>query len=171
MRLSITPMDEAPGVDEDEAGVRGQKAMRLIITDVTEMHGGNYCVAGWKAQGQRMVRPLPNGANSTAGLLQQHGIAPGASIDVFPHRTTASKCVPASHGRYARRSGDHPACERRANRLVRRGCPLTYGTVSGAFFGHIAHNSIWNNICSARRRLRWPPDDNYIGRLGSLRLR
>jgi hypothetical protein len=54
--------------------------MRLIITDLTEMSPGNFCVAGWDAQAQRMVRPLPNGANWTQALLQQSGIAPGATV-------------------------------------------------------------------------------------------
>ena len=33
--------------------------MEILITDVTEMSGNNYCVAGWDAANKRMVRPLP----------------------------------------------------------------------------------------------------------------
>lgn len=51
---------------------KGRYKMRLVITDVTEMHGGNYCVAGWNAQTDRMVRPLPNGANWTASIRLVH---------------------------------------------------------------------------------------------------
>jgi len=35
--------------------------MQILITDVTEMHQGNYCVAGWNLNAGTMVRPLPNG--------------------------------------------------------------------------------------------------------------
>jgi hypothetical protein len=120
--------------------------MRLVITDLTEMHGGNYCVAGWDPEAERMVRPLPNGANWTVGLLQQHGIAPGLPIDVvptgqqhpseFPHRT---EDMPVD-----RESIQHanagPINWFAAN------APLAYGTVSDAFAGRVAHNSIWNNV-------------------------
>jgi hypothetical protein len=70
--------------------------MDILITDVTEMSGTNYCVAGWDVGGHRMVRPLPGGQYWTAELLTQHGIAPGVTIQVtpqgvptgaFPHRT------------------------------------------------------------------------------------
>ncbi len=31
---------------------------RIIVTDVTEMQGGMFCVAGWDGGAGRMVRPL-----------------------------------------------------------------------------------------------------------------
>lgn len=70
--------------------------MDLLITDVTEMGGDTYCVAGWDVTAKRMVRPLPNGNNWSATLVRQHGIAAGkliravpkgASNGIFPHRT------------------------------------------------------------------------------------
>lgn len=70
--------------------------MELLITDVTEMGSGVYCVAGWEVAARRMVRPLPGGNNWAAALLGQHGIMPGKLIRVeprgtpngiFPHRT------------------------------------------------------------------------------------
>jgi hypothetical protein len=39
--------------------------MDIFITDVTEMHAGNYCVAGWDAAGGQMIGPLPGGFNWT----------------------------------------------------------------------------------------------------------
>jgi hypothetical protein len=42
---------------------RGEWPMEILITDVTEMGGGNCCVAGWDVVAKRMVRPLPNGSN------------------------------------------------------------------------------------------------------------
>jgi hypothetical protein len=70
--------------------------MELLITDLTEMGGGIYCVAGWDVEAQRMVRPLPNGNNWATALIQQHRIVSGRLIKVarrgvangiFPHRT------------------------------------------------------------------------------------
>jgi hypothetical protein len=56
----------------------------IRITDLTEMSPGNYCVAGWDAAAQRMIRPLPNGANWTAATLQQFGVTPGALLRLAP---------------------------------------------------------------------------------------
>jgi hypothetical protein len=78
--------------------------MELLITDVTEMGGDTYCVAGWNITGNRMVRPLPNGSNWSAALLRQHGIVAGSKIvvpkgasnGIFPHRTEDTPINPAS---------------------------------------------------------------------------
>jgi len=140
--------------------------MRLVVTDITEMHGGNYCVAGWDAQAQRMVRPLPNGANWTAGLLQQHAIMPGASIDVtpaglphpgaFPHRTEDTPVAEATIGQVNAGPIDWFAT----------GAPLTHATVSSAFSDHIVHNSIWNNV----RQGVYVPVGTHVGSLSAVRL-
>jgi hypothetical protein len=70
--------------------------MELLITDVTVMHGGNYCVAGWNAPEGKMIRPLPLGHHWSAALLAKHSVVPGSLIHVqpsgkpnsaFPHRT------------------------------------------------------------------------------------
>jgi hypothetical protein len=72
--------------------------MRILVTDVTEMWAGDYCVAGWCAQSGRMVRPLPEGFNWTARLLAQGGVAPSVEVDMqrmlfrkaradYPHKT------------------------------------------------------------------------------------
>lgn len=146
-------------------GRRGEP-MRLIITDVTEMHGGNFCVAGWDAQAQRMVRPLPNGANWTAGLLQQHGVVPGASIDVVPTGMQHSSTFP-------HRTEDTPinrAAVQHVNagpiNWFAAGAPLTNGTLSEAFAGHIAHNSIWNDVGQGV----YVPVGTQVGSLAAVRL-
>ena len=120
--------------------------MQLIITDVTEMHGNNFCVAGWGPQARRMVRPLPNGRNWTAWLLRQHNIIPGATIDVvptgrphqsaFPHRTEDTVVDPAR----IRHVNAGPIDWFGAN------APPAHNTVSAAFNNRIAHNSLWNNV-------------------------
>jgi hypothetical protein len=79
--------------------------MDLLITDVTEMGGGTYCVAGWDVNAKRMARPLPNGSNWSSQLLGQHGIVAGKMIraepkgtpsGIFPHRTEDAPIDPAS---------------------------------------------------------------------------
>ena len=118
--------------------------MRILITEVTEMHQGNYCVAGWRAAKGRMVRPLPDGANWTAPRLAANGIAPGVKIEVtangiqsnsvYPHRTEDVPIDPATINLIA----PGPAPWFGAN------APPAAPTLSEAFENHIQHNSVWN---------------------------
>jgi hypothetical protein len=120
--------------------------IRLIITDVTEMAAGNYCVAGWDQQRQRMVRPLPAGLNWTMPLLQQHQVAPGASLDVVP--------TGRAHTAYFPHLTEDTVVERDKIRHVSAGpinwfapdAPATHASVAEAFDGHLVHNSVWKNI-------------------------
>ena len=120
--------------------------MRLVITEVTEMSAGNFCVAGWNAQSGLMVRPLPSGANWTAGLLQQHSVAPGAVLNfnptglvhnsTFPHRTEDTPVDPSTItvvkvGPVAWFGPNVPTCA---------------GTLAQAFQGHVQHNSVWDGV-------------------------
>lgn len=140
--------------------------MRLIITDVTEMHGGNYCVAGWDSQTRRMVRPLPNGANWTAGLLQRHGVVPGASIDVvpagqqhqsaFPHRTEDTLINTA--GIQLLHAG--PIA------WLTVGAPPTHATVAQAFGRCLVHSRVWNG---AQQGVH-VPENTQIGSLSAVEL-
>jgi hypothetical protein len=113
---------------------------------ITEMSAGNFCVAGWHVQSRRMVRPLPNGGNWTAGLLQRHSIAPGAVLDfaptgvahpsAFPHHTEdapvdLANIAVVSVGPGAWFGPNAPPC---AN------------TLAQAFQGHVQHNSVWNGV-------------------------
>ena len=78
--------------------------MQLLITEVTEVHREDFCVAGWCATQARMVRPLPRGAHWGAALLKAHGIAPSAVISIaaietssagsYPHRTEDTQVQP-----------------------------------------------------------------------------
>ena len=70
--------------------------MPVLISEVTRMSGGNYCVAGWDLHSQRMVRPLQrSGANwrlgndrsvFTVGHLV-NCIPAGLRNTVYPHAT------------------------------------------------------------------------------------
>ena len=61
--------------------------MEILITDVTEMSGTNYCVAGWDATNKRMVRPLPGGGHWPAPLIAKYGIQPGTVLEIKPTGT------------------------------------------------------------------------------------
>ncbi|MGB6175694.1 MAG: hypothetical protein WBF43_05010 [Methylocella sp.] len=120
--------------------------MRLLITEVTEMHGGNYCVAGWHAETRTMVRPLPNGANWTAALLAQHGVVPGAALSLrsngmqpnsaYPHRTEDTPIDPAS----IKLVSPGPGTWFGAN------APPTSATLADAFEGNVRHNTAWDGV-------------------------
>lgn len=120
--------------------------MNLLITEVTEMHGGNYCVAGWRAETGTMVRPLPDGANWTAALLAQHGVVPGATLSVqsngtqpnsaYPHRTEDTPIDPVSINLVSRGSGH----------WFGSNAPPTAATLVDAFEGNVRHNSSWDGV-------------------------
>lgn len=140
--------------------------MRLTITDVTEMHGSNYCVAGWDPDAGRMVRPLPNGGNWTAGLLKLHGIVPGASIDVVPSGRQHPSAFP-------HRTEDTPISVAGIQLVhagpiawLMAGAPPTHETVSEAFGGHLAHSRMWNG---AQQGVH-VPENTEIGSLSAVRL-
>lgn len=140
--------------------------MRLLITEVTEMQGGNYCVAGWDPQAQRMVRPLPNGANWTAGLLRQFGVVPGASFDVVPTGQQHQSAFP-------HRTEDTPV-NAAGIQLVHAGpiawlvagAPPTHATVDQAFGGHMAYSKLWNGAQQGSH----VPENTQIGSLSAVRL-
>jgi hypothetical protein len=79
--------------------------MEILITDVTEMNGNNYCVAGWDAANKRMVRPLPDGGHWPQALIAKYGIQPGTLLKAnlkgtptgtLPHRTEDTPIDPTS---------------------------------------------------------------------------
>ncbi len=68
----------------------------ILITEVTRMSGGYFCVAAWDIHGERIVRPLqPNGSNWQLGndrsvFYPGHllNCSPtGRSHGIYPHRT------------------------------------------------------------------------------------
>lgn len=61
--------------------------MQILITDITDMADGMYCVAGWNEAQGRMIRPLPQGRHWHAELLEKHRIAVGSRIEVVPTGT------------------------------------------------------------------------------------
>lgn len=118
--------------------------MQVLITDVTEMGAGNYCVAGWSAVAGRMIRPLPNGRNWPSGLLNRVGVTPGVTIDftplnragggAYPHLTEDTLVDPATA------HVTHPG----PTIWLGPGAPPAGATVQDAFQGNVAHTSVWN---------------------------
>jgi hypothetical protein len=76
-------------------------ALHLLITEVTDIHRGMYCVAGWDPAGARMVRPLPDGVYWPRAMLETTGTAPGVTIAVTPNRIRL-------HSDYPHRTEDLP---------------------------------------------------------------
>jgi len=140
--------------------------MRLIITEVTEMHSENYCVAGWDPQAQRMVRPLPNGENWTSRLLQQNSIQPGVTLNVrpateqhqssFPHRTEDTRINVAGIQLV------HPG----PVVWLAADAPPTHATARQAFEGHLAHSRMWDGA----QQGVYVPENTRIGSLSAVRL-
>ena len=119
--------------------------MDLLITDVTEMGGGIYCVAGWDTAANRMVRPLPNGSNWSTALLAQHGIVAGTTIQLTPQG--------AGNGTFPHRTEDtvvDPASIQAANGVfsdwLGASAPQVAAELSTGFGGHLQWNSVWNGV-------------------------
>lgn len=118
--------------------------MRLLITEVTEMSHGNYCVAGWDQKNGRMMRPLPDGNNWTSQQLTEFALTPGAFLDValsqvshsssYPHRTEDTPIAQIT------RVDSNPFDWRSSV------CPPISADVQSAFDGKVSHNSEWNGI-------------------------
>jgi hypothetical protein len=119
--------------------------MDLLITDVTEMGGDTFCVAGWDIDEKRMVRPLPDGSNWPSGLLQQHGIMSGrliraerkgASNGIFPHRTEDMSIDPASI-----KSSNEVFSD-----WLGPSAPVVAQDLEAGFADQLKWNKIWNEV-------------------------
>jgi hypothetical protein len=119
--------------------------MEVLITDVTVMNGGNYCVAGWSPSDARMIRPLPSGHHWSGALLAKYGIVPGSLIHVQPSGKP--------NGTFPHRTEDTPINSEMIQ-LVTAGftdwtgsaAPPTSSTIMEGFSGNVLWNSIWQNI-------------------------
>jgi hypothetical protein len=119
--------------------------MELLITDLTEMNGGKYCVAGWDGTAEQMFRPLPNGDNWTQTMIAQHAIAPGTSIGVtsrgasnsaFPHRTEDTPIVADT----IQPTGDI------FSDWLGDSAPTVSPDLAIGFDGYLQWNSVWDGV-------------------------
>ena len=117
--------------------------LRLLITEVTDIHSGICCVAGWDLAGRRMVRPLPDGVHWPRSLICAAGVAPGATIAVAPNRI----CL---RGDYPHRSEDVPIDLSPIDNVASAPidwfgaeAPPVAATLNEAFGGTARHTSLW----------------------------
>jgi hypothetical protein len=118
--------------------------MELIVTDVTEMAGDVFCVAGWDSKQHRMVRPLPGGHHWQRELVAQLGIAPGQSIGCELSRTPPTGTFPHRSEDTSVDTGSIRNLSMPAISWFGDGAPPTVDTLQTAFEGHIQHTRIWN---------------------------
>jgi len=117
--------------------------MDILITDVTQMHAGNFCVAGWCHAQKRMIRPLPRGRNWTAELLQRFGVRPGTVLRIAP--------AGEANGTYPHRTEDTPVS---AGRKISAGfsawlgpnAPTAADSLEDAFGGNLRSNGVSNDV-------------------------
>ena len=117
--------------------------LHLLITEVTDIHRGLYCVAGWDNAGARMVRPLPDGVHWPRALLESNVVAPGTSIAVTPNRIRL-------HGDYPHRTEDLPIDLAPIHLLpptpvhwFGTDAPPTAATLTEAFGDSLRHTGLW----------------------------
>lgn len=130
--------------------------MDLLITEVTNMSVGHFCVAAWRPQSGRMVRPLPAGAHWTAPLLQRGDVKPGQWIRTGPQSANAT-------GLYPHRTEDTPIdvsgiipLERPPIDWLGNDAPPSHATLNGAFEGQVHDTGRWNGAVKARTSSREP---------------
>jgi hypothetical protein len=118
-------------------------ALDVLITEVTDIHRGTYCVAGWDPAGARMVRLLPDGVYWPRSLLEGAGIAPGAMVAVTPNRIRL-------HSDYPHRTEDLPINLAPIDRLPAApvqwfgtDAPPSAVNLAEAFGGSLRHTGFW----------------------------
>jgi hypothetical protein len=119
--------------------------MDILITDVTEMGQGTYCVAGWDTRAKRMVRPKPNGNNWAASLVEQHRVVPGRLISVEPRGKP--------NGIYPHLTEDTPinpdsikASEDVSSDWLGESAPQVATSLSTGFDSRLQWNKVWNGV-------------------------
>ncbi|MGA3398716.1 MAG: hypothetical protein ABSC95_05815 [Acetobacteraceae bacterium] len=117
--------------------------LRLLITEVTEIHRGIYCVAGWDPDGSRMVRPLPDGVYWPRALIETTSTVPGTTVTVTPNRIRLN-------GDYPHRTEDLPIALAPIGHLPAApvhwfgtDAPPSAATLAQAFGESLRHTSLW----------------------------
>jgi hypothetical protein len=140
--------------------------MQILVTDVTEMHQGNYCVAGWASSVGTMVRPLPNGSNWTEPQLTKYGIRAGATIQInatggglggiYPHRTEDTPIDLGSVGLIS--VGPEP--------WFGAGAPPLTPTLVAAFENNLQTTGVWDGT----RKGAYIQEGTQIGSLAAVKI-
>jgi hypothetical protein len=119
--------------------------MDILITDVTEMSAGTYCVAGWDIGTHRMVRPLPAGSNWPTALVQQHSIVPGRLIRVHPVVTPIGERPHGTEDTWVDASSI-VSFDGIFSDWLGGSAPEIAGNLSTGFGGQLLCNSEWNGV-------------------------
>jgi hypothetical protein len=118
--------------------------MEILVTDVTEMSGNNYCVAGWDATNQRMVRPLPGGGHWPQALIANYGIQPGTMLKAQPMGTAT--------GAFPHLTEDTPidttsiSTSQSSPNWVGKGAPDVSANISAAFSNSLQWNKVFRGV-------------------------
>jgi hypothetical protein len=140
--------------------------MQILITDVTEMHQGNYCVAGWSKSAGRMIRPLPNGSNWTGVQLAKHGIQPGARIGFNATGAAASAAYPHRTEDLPIDVGSIGQIDTGWNVWFGVDAPPACPTLALAFENNVQTTGIWDGA----RKGAYVPEGTRIGSLSAVRV-
>ena len=144
----------------------GYVMLRLLVTEVTEIHRGVYCVAAWDPAGRRVVRPLPDGIYWTRAQIDDNRVVPGARIAVLPNRIRP-------RGTYPHRTEDLPVDPAPIERLAEVPMdwfgpdgPPAASTLSAAFGGQLRHTRVWRG----HRRGAFVPTGARVSSLQGVRM-
>lgn len=140
--------------------------MQILITDVTEMHQGNYCVAGWNPKTGTMVRPLPNSSNWTGAQLTKHGIQPGATIEVTAGGAAAGGVYPHCTEDTPIDLGSVKLISAGPKAWFGAGTPPLASTLAGAFQNNVQTTGIWNGA----RKGAFIQEGTQIGSLAAVKI-
>ncbi len=141
-------------------------SIEILLTDVTEMHGEAYCLAGWDVSHRRMVRPVLAEGRWSAGLVRDRGIAQGRRLRFTPAARSAHASLP--HARedtsvlpddIATLPGPRPAWQG-------EGAPEVADNVMRAFDGLVLHAFVKQGT----RRCAHVPEGSPTRSLAALRL-
>jgi len=140
--------------------------LRLLVTEVTEIHRGVYCVAAWDADGRRLVRPLPDGINWTRAQIDDNRVVPGTLIAVVPNHIRP-------RGNYPHHTEDLPVDPVPIERLADApadwfgaGAPPVSTTLSAAFGGRLHYTHVWHG----HRRGAFVPTGARVSSLHGVRM-
>ncbi|MDC7683788.1 hypothetical protein PQU92_10905 [Asticcacaulis sp. BYS171W] len=122
--------------------------MQVLLTDITEMKLGHFCVAGWDIYSKRMVRPLPGQLHWSPYLLKRHGFHPGHTYYFAPEG-------PALATDFPHKSEDTPVHAFKIKRLSAQpidwsvNAPPAASTLAQAFAHHSKISSVWHGEAHA----------------------
>lgn len=117
--------------------------MDILVTDVTEMSEGMYCVAGWCAAARRMIRPLPEGNNWRSSLVNGYKVVPGVTVRVVAADGPAIGLPPHAKEDQRVSVAGIKVVDRDLRSWFGAEAPPSARTLADAFEGHLAHNREW----------------------------